>query len=56
MSIHLIIFIVQFEPAYEAPDPFGCTDDKKPPPVRTKNDEIFEYEIERLVKNRLIKN
>ena len=56
MTIHPVISIVQFEPAFNTPDPFGRTDNKKPPPVRIKDDDAFEYKIKRLVKKRLVKN
>ena len=56
MTIHPVISIVQFEPAFKTPDPFGRPDDKEPPFIRTKNDDALEYKIKRLVKKRLVKN
>ena len=56
MSIHPVISIVRFEPAPDEPDPFGRTDDRDPPPVRAEDDEAPEYEVERLIRKRLVKN
>ena len=56
MIIHPVIFIAQFEPAFNTPDFYKRVNDRAPPPVKTENDEDPKYEIERLVGKRLVKN
>ena len=52
MTIHPVIFITQFEPAFDTPDFYGRVNDREPPPIKNENDENPEYEIELLIKNR----
>lgn len=56
MTIHPIIFIAQFEPAFDELDLYGRVNDRNFPTVTTENDEFPEYEIERLVGKRFVRN
>ena len=55
MIIHPVFFIAQFEPAFNTPDFYERVNDRDPPPIKTENDENPEYEIERLMGKRLVK-
>ena len=47
-----MVSVVQFEPVFNDPDPYGRTNDRNFPPVTVENDinDAPEYEIERLIK------
>ena len=49
MTIYPMVFIAQFEPVPDEPDPYGRIKNRDFPPVTTENDEFPEYEIKRLV-------
>lgn len=56
MAIHPVVSIAQLEPAPPENDPYGRTRNIDPPPVAAENDEAPEYEIERLVGKRTVRN